>query len=685
MGNCFNIIKKIIKKCDCFGTFITFRINEEIEYKSIIGGLISIIFFILASLYTIYVGLPFIKRENIEFIFSNKIIDAQPYINLTSVNFNLGFGIQYQDEATTAIFDYIKYFNYSLILKEWIGFNTIVTFPFGLKQCNKSDFFNLVDESFERNNIGGMLCPILNETINYLLDGIYTDHYYKFFEIEIKLTEYGMNNLKEVQQLMQKRRIEMAIYFLDTAIHYQNRKNPLPIYINYLTKEFDLNFVKTINILFSTIEFTNDENFFFKEEKTTIDAAFDKIDESFFYIPSRQEFQENLVGKFIIKASSKAFILNRSYQKLPSFIADLAGILEELLLFIIFVINVIERQVIENKLIHKMLKMKGSKNHDVEYFLSIFKKNINNHNNILNLINKTTTGKMLTDRKNIMIILDNEKLYFGKTPKNKDSVGNTKIQNVNSKGIYNNNSSLEINPNQIKYNNYVNSQSSFRTPTNIKNRLYMNNKEKVLSKFSLRGIPTEEIKIIDNIQSSINQSINKSNNQSDMNIINEYNINNLTYILMKKDKEKIRKAETDFPSINYVSSIFTYICFWTSKYQKRKFELLQNAEKKIFYYLEVFNYIKKIQEVDLMKYCLFDKEESFLLNFLSYPSFRTCSNIINETNKEFESEQIPYQKLQKKEIDEVFNYYNYIKNKENITKKNIKLLKLMDAEVDILG
>ena len=649
MGNCFIIIKKVIKECDFFGTFITFRINDEIQYKSITGGIISILFFISSVLYIIYVGYPFIKRENIDFIFSNKIMETQPYINLTSTNFNLGFGIQYQDEATTAIFDYIKYFNYSLILKEWIGLNTIKIFPFGLKQCNKSDFFNLVNESFERNNVGGMLCPILNESVNYTLDGLYTDHYYKFFEIDIKLTEYGMNHLNELNHLMEKRRIEMAVYFIEHAINYQNRHKPLPIYINYLTREFDLNFVKTIQILISTIEFTNDENLFFKNEKTIINAAFDKIDESFYYIPSRKELNDNIIGKFIIKTSSKTLILNRSYQKFPSFIADLAGILEELLLFILFIINVVERQVIENKLIHKMLKMKGSKNHDVEYFLSIFKKNINNHNNILNLINKTTTGKMLTDRKNIMIILDSEKLYFGKTPKNKDSVGNTKIQNVNSKGIYNNNSSLEINPNQIKYNNYVNSQSSFRTPTNIKNRLYMNNKEKVLSKFSLRGIPTEEIKIIDNIQSSINQSINKSNNQSDMNIINEYNINNLTYILMKKDKEKIRKAETDFPSINYVSSIFTYICFWTSKY------------------------------------CLFDKEESFLLNFLSYPSFRTCSNIINETNKEFESEQIPYQKLQKKEIDEVFNYYNYIKNKENITKKNIKLLKLMDAEVDILG
>ncbi len=82
MGNCFKIIKKVIKKFDYFGTFITFRINDEIEYKSIIGGLTSIIFLILAILYTIYVGIPFIKRENIDFIFSNKIIETQPFLFL---------------------------------------------------------------------------------------------------------------------------------------------------------------------------------------------------------------------------------------------------------------------------------------------------------------------------------------------------------------------------------------------------------------------------------------------------------------------------------------------------------------------------------------------------------------------------------------------------------------------------
>ena len=202
MGNCCRLTSKIIKKCDYFGTFVTFRINDEIEYKSIVGGLTSIIFFILAFAYTIYVAYPFIKRENIDFIFSNKVVENQPFINLTQIKFNMAFGIQYQDDASSAIKDYEKYFNYSMILKEWIGDDTIIEYPFGLKKCTKSDFFYLVNDSFDRNNVDGLLCPILNESANYTLDGLYTDYYYKFFELEIKLTENGMENLNRIKELM---------------------------------------------------------------------------------------------------------------------------------------------------------------------------------------------------------------------------------------------------------------------------------------------------------------------------------------------------------------------------------------------------------------------------------------------------------------------------------------------------
>ena len=45
---------KLLKKCNIFGILITFRINNEIEYRSLYGGIGTIIFFIFSIGYTIY-------------------------------------------------------------------------------------------------------------------------------------------------------------------------------------------------------------------------------------------------------------------------------------------------------------------------------------------------------------------------------------------------------------------------------------------------------------------------------------------------------------------------------------------------------------------------------------------------------------------------------------------------------
>ena len=49
MRACCRYTKQVIKGCDCFGTFITFRINDDLEYKSLMGGISSIFFFLIAS------------------------------------------------------------------------------------------------------------------------------------------------------------------------------------------------------------------------------------------------------------------------------------------------------------------------------------------------------------------------------------------------------------------------------------------------------------------------------------------------------------------------------------------------------------------------------------------------------------------------------------------------------------
>ena len=66
---------------------------------------------------------------------------------------------------------------------------------------------------------------------------------------------------------------------------------------------------------------------------------------------------KNIPAKYIVKASPIMFALSRSYQKLPSFVADLSGILEEVLGIILLTVNILERQAIDNKLIKKMMKI----------------------------------------------------------------------------------------------------------------------------------------------------------------------------------------------------------------------------------------------------------------------------------------------------------------------------------------
>ena len=374
MEKCQKCLKSAIKACDGFGTFITFRINDDIEYKSLIGGCSTILFVIITVIYTTYCCSGFFSRKNVDFIFTNKIVQTDPQINLTSSHFNVAFGVQYSEDAMSAIENTSLYFTYKMNIVEWVGDDDLIAHPFSFKQCEASDFYNVVDEAFENNDIGQYICPdFFNKSI-FTLEGLYTDYYFKFIELEIRLTEYALSNLDEVEEVMKENPLEMAIFFLDSAIDYENRKDAIPSFINYSYKVIDFDFVKTTEIFISSLEFQNDDNLLFDNSKLTIDAMFDHSLDSFRYVPDRSDQEETLVGKFIIKASPKIIQVNRQYQKFPSFLADLTSLLEEILVLMLLFVNFVERKAVDHKLINKMLKFRGSKYYDIDYLINVFNK-----------------------------------------------------------------------------------------------------------------------------------------------------------------------------------------------------------------------------------------------------------------------------------------------------------------------
>ena len=93
-----------------------------------------------------------------------------------------------------------------------------------------------------------------------------------------------------------------------------------------------------------------------------------------------------------------------------------------------------------------------------------------------------------------------------------------------------------------------------------------------------------------------------------------------------------------------------------------------------------------MHEIDLFKYCLLDKEQFIIFDYLSRPPYKIDGKKNDDLiYHEFEKEQNAFSKIGKKEIDKICNAYNTIRNKEDITFEDLKLLRLINAEINYLS
>jgi hypothetical protein len=664
---CCKTIKKIIKECDCFGTFISFRINDEIEYKSLIGGFSTIIFTSFALAYTLYVSYYFISRKNVDLIYSNKIIQSNPQVNLTQLEFNFGFGLQYQSDGESAV--NLKYFKYNLSLCSWTDDEQLVYTNIPYRLCEKKDFFNIVNESFDIVGLGDMLCPELSN-INFTLSGTFMDYFYQFIELNIELTNYALENKEETKNFIINNPLEMAFFFLDNAIDYESRKNTLPIYLNYLFKAMDFEFQKTTETLISKIEFSNDENIIFNNPKMSYGATLDSHFDSFHKITDKQG--DNLIGQLLIKASPKVIQLSRTYEKLPSFIADLSGILEEILIITLFLVNIIERQAIDNKLIHTMLKYKGSKHFDIDYFVSLYKKN-KIYSNVMEIIKrpeltieKGTSGKIRSPRKSVMTLLDNKSIKRS---------GNLNIFHLeNNSNNYLNYDDLKLNANE---NNSRLHSKNIEVTLKERDNFELLNKEQKYKKesFSIESISS----ITEDRNKNQNDSLEKNDDErlSQSKNSNRLSSQNSTLQEIKKENDKLKDIKLG--DIGIMKSLYKKLCK-CFKNNKLEYEFIKSAEDKIHYYFDVYTYIKNMQTVDLLTYSLFNKDQIILFDYLAKPPLRTNLQS-NEIYNEFDERQITYKKVGKEEINKLYEAFNNIRNKEEILFEDLKLMRLVNAEI----
>ena len=637
-------IKTFIKKIDFFATYISFKVNEEIEYKSLIGGTFTIIYVIFALGYIIIMSTNFIKRKNLNFIYSNKIM-RQPFVNLSDISFTFAFGIQYSESTFPAIEDLYLYFNYTIKLIEWVGKDDMNEKYLQFRKCEVTDFPNL-EIRYYLNDLDDMLCPIYDSYTNFSIDGLYTNNYYKYISITLSLTDYAFENYETLTQLLNENPIEMAIFFKDTSIDYENRKKPLLPYLNFNYKGIDLDFIKKTIITISSLEFISDENFFTDNSNLTTEAMFSSSQDSFRYTKQREENKENEIFEYIIEANPKLVQLKRIYEKLPQFVASISGILGFICLLLLVIANLIERKAINQKLIHRMLKFRGNKNIDINYFTQKFK------NKIKKDLNKF-----------------NKEIHYQNTIYEDDF-----LEKENS---INHNISHDLNQNLISEGiNIINTES---TPQNIVKNIISEstkNKEVRINKKDINR--SKENKLENHIKIQLKnktRDLEKEINEiSSMKEINKTEMTNQTL--------ESKKEQEDLAKLNIIQIIYTVLCSFCSKKWNKKYKLIKSAEKKINYYMDIITYIKTVQEFELLKEMLFNENFLRLFQFVSKPTMKILNNDFVFCHH-FERENIPFKIIGKKEIDVLYTNYKEILQ-EQLTKEKLKLLNLIKGEINFL-
>ena len=660
MGKCCEQLKKIIRKVDFFGTFITFRVNEEIEYKSIIGGIFTLIYGIISLSYVSIMAINFIGRKNIDFIYS-KTIHQHPVLNLSKVGFNFAFGAQYSKTAVPAIKNSKIYFDYNVNLIESLSNNNIsgksqiINTPIGIRRCEEDDFPELKEHYF-LNDLHFMYCPILNSSSNFSIEGLYTGSYYKYLSIKISLTQYALDNFQEIKDFLEKTPIDIAIFYKDTALNYLNRYNPLPSYLNYYYKGIDPEFYKTSEISFSRLEFSSDENILFERPKKIARPIHSTIHDNFQSINERKKENENGVCEFILHASSEVLDLKRTYEKITRFAANISGILGFLFFVLITLANYIERKAVDNKLIRKMLKFKGNKNINVDYFVQKFSQNLQ-FDLVLNKKSKCNSQQIKT--------YDN---LLNQNTENNDS--NDEIYNKTKKKIWKRNSFFDginkINTESIPYQN-----SDEKEKKKI---------EKIIQKSNKKQYEIEFDKL--NSNNSQRKILNKNTLDLDIQFFSTEELRKIKNPNTCPQNQKSKKQQNSVVKSNLCEIIINFLCFWCNPKSYRKRKLMQSAERKIYYYMDIITYVKTIQEFELLKEIIFDDYNLKLFQFAAKPTMKNLNGDFIFYHF-FEKELNTFQNIGIKEIDDL--YYNYKEIlKQERTFQNLKLLNVIKGDVKFL-
>jgi hypothetical protein len=338
---------------DYFGVNLAFRKSEDEDaFTSVIGGVIFIIVFILSSYYCAINFIPFVTRQSYTSISSTKTA-PNTYISFNTSGINVGYNIIYDANNTVISDELAKYFIITPKIVKVVNSVKNETIRLNSTKCTPEHFYNKPQFS----QLKGESFYCVNQT-QLAIEGSWATAKFQYIDFTVALDPKVMaNNTQYYIDLFSKNSLLFNMIYMESTLDLDEVDDAVNTYITSFITFIDFWTVKKINFYFSQFTFQSDEDLFVEDYKEL--KSFNQNGEFYQYETAVNDRSVNPNGltllKVYIRSSPNALTITRQYTKLSGYLADMSGLVSNVLIIIYFITNCINNFVAESSIMNRML------------------------------------------------------------------------------------------------------------------------------------------------------------------------------------------------------------------------------------------------------------------------------------------------------------------------------------------
>ena len=347
-----SILKKIIRTLDLFGESFTFTFKDDGKHSTLLGGIVCILFFIIAFLYLLYNFIPFYNKE----IFSLQYYTMNLYdtedIKLSKSPIAFAFGLLDNNDKNKTKYDLSDLFIINVTFKG-DEIKILEHHP-----CRESDFHNEHNKEFNNLKIFNYECLSSNDLQSP--KGIFTGNHFHYYGISIE-SKYKDNETHNqiINDYLLEYDCKLQFYYTDITIDINNLKNPFSSFVNSMFLQLNPMLIQKKNIFFVNYHLFDDNHILHinrKEDKHDIKTGLSRVEDYSLYKGLNRTTKKvedyEVYAKIYLRADNKKIEIKRRYQDFMEYYADSSS----LLLSIFWVLGIIFAYYDRVKAIHSISK-----------------------------------------------------------------------------------------------------------------------------------------------------------------------------------------------------------------------------------------------------------------------------------------------------------------------------------------